>query len=74
LIDMQLLATGDIEEGFDRAGRFAAESRRLRSVLAMTQLDHVARNWTPGRWRADESQMLDVLTAGWVGLLCEPQA
>jgi AcrR family transcriptional regulator len=64
-------ATGDIEEGLDRAGRFAPESRRLRSVLAITQLDHVARNWTPGRWNADEDQMLDVLTASWVGLLCK---
>lgn len=62
-------ATGDIEEGLDRADRFAPESRRLRSVLAITQLDHVARNWTPGRWNADEDQMLDVLTASWVGLL-----
>jgi AcrR family transcriptional regulator len=62
-------ATGDIEEGLDQAGRFAPESRRLRSILAITQLDHVARNWTPGGWNADEAQMLDVLTASWVALL-----
>jgi AcrR family transcriptional regulator len=62
-------ATGDIEEGLDQAGRFAPESRRLRSILAITQLDHVARNWTPGEWNADEAQMLDVLTASWVALL-----
>ncbi len=67
-------AIGDIEEGLDQAGRFAPESRRLRSVLAITQLDHVARNWTPGQWNADASQMLDVLTAGWVGLLCKPES
>jgi hypothetical protein len=66
-------ATGDIEEGLDRAGRFAPESRRLRSVLAITQLDHVARNWTPGKWHADEAQVLDVLTASWVALLCKAQ-
>lgn len=64
-------ATGDIEEGLDQAGRFAPESRRLRSVLAITQLDHVARNWTPGKWKADEAQVLDVLTASWVALLCK---
>lgn len=64
-------ATGDIEEGLDQAGRFAPESRRLRSVLAITQLDHVARNWTPGTWNADEAQVLDVLTASWVALLCK---
>jgi hypothetical protein len=33
-------------------------------------VDHVARNWTPGRWGADEERMLDVLTAAWAGLLC----
>jgi AcrR family transcriptional regulator len=65
-------AIGDVEQGLDQAGRFAPESRRLRSVLAITQLDHVARNWTPGQWNADHSQMLEVLTAGWVGLLCKP--
>lgn len=64
-------ATGDIEEGLDQAGRFAPESRRLRSVLAITQLDHVARNWTPGTWNAGEAQVLDVLTASWVALLCK---
>lgn len=64
-------ATGDIEEGLDQAGRFAPGSRRLRSVLAMTQLDHVARNWTPGTWHADEAQVLDVLTESWVALLCK---
>jgi len=67
-------ATGDIEEGLDKAGRFAPESRRLRSVLAITELDHLARNWTPGCWNADESQMLGVLTTGWVALLCDGKA
>ena len=63
-------AVGDIEEGLEAAGRFAPGSRRVRGVLAITQLDHVARNWTPGRWGADEAQLLDVLTAAWAGLLC----
>ena len=64
-------ATGDIEEGLDQAGRFAPWSRRLRGVLAMTQLDHLARNWAPGKWNADEPQMLDVLTESWVAILCD---
>lgn len=64
-------ANGDIEEGLDQAGRFAPESRRVRSVLAITQLDHVARNWTLGVWNANEEQVLDVLTASWVALLCK---
>jgi AcrR family transcriptional regulator len=66
-------ASGDIEEGLDRAGRFAPESRRLRGVLAITGLDHLARNWAPGKWNADEPRMLDVLTASWVALLSKAQ-
>ena len=45
----------------------------MRGVLAITQLDHVARMWTPGRWNADEAQMLDVRTASWVALFCKDQ-
>lgn len=64
-------AAGDIADGLDKAGRFPPDSRRLRSVLAVTQLDHLARNWAPGRWNAGESEMLDVLTASWAALLCD---
>ena len=28
----------------------------------VTGLDHLARNWAPGKWNADEPRMLDVLT------------
>jgi len=62
-------ATGDIREGLDKAGRFPPETRRLRSVLAITELDHLARNWTPGRWGADVESMLGVLSASWIALL-----
>jgi AcrR family transcriptional regulator len=62
-------AIGDIEEGLDQAGRFAPESRRLRGVLAITQLDHLARNWTPGKWNADRDSMLEVLATSWIALL-----
>ncbi len=37
----------------------------------MTQLDHLARNWAPGKWNADEPQMLDVLTESWVAILSD---
>ncbi|MGJ3561219.1 hypothetical protein ACR6C2_34945 [Streptomyces sp. INA 01156] len=40
-------AVSDIEEGLDQADRFPPGSRHLRGVLAMAQLDHVARTWTP---------------------------
>ena len=66
-------AISDIAEGLDKAGRFAPESRRLRGVLAITELDHLARNWTEGRWNADRESMLEVLTESWVALLCAAQ-
>jgi len=68
-------AIGDVEQGMQRAGRFAPDTRRLRAVLAMTQLDFLARSWTPGRWNADLEPMLAVLTASWIALVAEdPQA
>ncbi|GLX11116.1 hypothetical protein Misp03_80420 [Microbispora sp. NBRC 16548] len=41
-------AIGDIKEGLDRAGRSPAGTRHLRSVIAITELDYVARHWRPG--------------------------
>ncbi|WP_240529670.1 TetR/AcrR family transcriptional regulator [Streptomyces mangrovisoli] len=62
-------AVGDIEHGLDQADRFEPSSRRLRGVLAMAQLDHVARTWTPGRWDNDREQVVDTLAESWAGLL-----
>ncbi|WP_459545753.1 TetR/AcrR family transcriptional regulator [Nocardia sp. X0981] len=62
-------STSDIVDGLDRADRFPAATRHFRSVLAITELDHVARNWTPGRWGVDREQMLDVLTESWFGAI-----
>jgi AcrR family transcriptional regulator len=67
-------AIGDVEQGLQRAARFAPDTRRLRAVLAMTQLDYLARTWTPGRWNADLKPMLEVLTASWIALISEDQA
>ena len=64
-------AIGDVAAGLERAGRFAPQTRRLRAVLAMTQLDYLARNWTPGRWGTDLEPMLEVLATSWTGLLTE---
>jgi AcrR family transcriptional regulator len=60
-------AIGDIEDGLDRADRFPAGTRHFRSVIAITELDHVARHWTPGHWGVEREQMLDVLTESWIG-------
>jgi hypothetical protein len=43
----------------------------VRAVLAMTELDYLARNWTPGRWDTDLEPMLEVLAISWAGLLTE---
>jgi AcrR family transcriptional regulator len=67
-------AIDDIEEGLDRAGRFAPETRKMRGVLAMTQLDYLARNWTPGRWNADHDRMLAVLIDSWTALLSKDES
>lgn len=62
-------AIGDIEDGLNRADRFPPGTRRFRSVLAITELDHVARNWTSGQWGAGYAEMLDVLTESWAGTI-----
>jgi AcrR family transcriptional regulator len=64
-------AIGDIAEGLERAGRFTPQTRRLRAVLAMTELDYLVRNWTPGRWDTDLEPMLEVLAISWACLLTE---
>lgn len=65
-------AQRDIEDGLDRAGRFPARTRRFRSVIAITELDHVARHWTPGRWGVERAEMLDVLAESWHGTIGRP--
>ncbi|RSN64685.1 TetR/AcrR family transcriptional regulator [Actinomadura sp. WAC 06369] len=67
-------AIGDVADGLDRAGRFPAGTRRFRGVLAITELDRVARTWTPGRWGVGHDAMLDVLTESWVGTIGRPDA
>lgn len=59
-------AIGDIRDGLDRAERFPATTRHFRSVLAITELDHVARQWQPDRWGVARDEMLDVLAESWV--------
>lgn len=62
-------AIDDIKDGLDRADRFPADTRHVRSVIAITELDHVARRWTPGRWGVQLEQLLDVLTESWHGTI-----
>lgn len=62
-------AISDVKGGLDRADRFPAGTRHFRGVLAITELDHVARHWTPGLWGVEHDEMLDVLTESWFGSL-----
>lgn len=62
-------AIGDIKDGLDRAERFPADTRHFRSFIAITELDHVARHRTPGRWGVQHEQMLDVLAESWHGTI-----
>ncbi|MGW0432127.1 TetR/AcrR family transcriptional regulator [Micromonospora sp. NPDC003197] len=62
-------AISDIKDGLDRADRFSANTRQIRSVIAITALDHVARHWTAGTWGVERDEMLDVLTESWIGAI-----
>lgn len=62
-------ASSDIRDGLDRADRFPATTRHFRSVIAMTELDYVARHWSLGLWGIQGEEMLDVLTESWVGTI-----
>lgn len=66
-------AISDIKEGLDRADRFPPDTRHMRSVIAINELDYVARLWTEGTWGVDHKGMLDVLTESWVGSIGTPQ-
>ncbi|WP_139347799.1 hypothetical protein [Nocardia donostiensis] len=51
-------AIRDIKDGFDR---FLAGTRHFRGLVAITELDHVARHWAPGHWGVEHDEMLDIL-------------
>ncbi|MGA5274286.1 TetR/AcrR family transcriptional regulator [Streptomyces cellulosae] len=62
-------AVADIEDGLTAAGRLEPHQRRFRGVLAMAELDHVARHWDGSDWKIGRDQMLEELAASWVRLL-----
>jgi AcrR family transcriptional regulator len=61
--------TASMEQGLDRAGRFAPESRRVRCVLAFGQLEFLSRRWLRGGWTVDRDVALETLTDSWTQLL-----
>jgi AcrR family transcriptional regulator len=60
---------GDVQDGLDLAGRFEPDTRRIRAMLAWTQLDYVARRWMMTGEDADQARTLEVLTESWLHLL-----
>lgn len=59
-------AVGDIEDGPGRAGRSPADTRRLRGVIVITDLDQVARHRKPATGR---DELPDVLTESRLGTI-----
>lgn len=60
---------GSIQEGLDRAGRFDAETRRIRAVLAFGQLEYLAKRWLRVGWAVEREICLRTLTDSWCHLL-----
>lgn len=61
--------TGAMQDGLDRAGRFDAESRHIRCVLAFGQFEFLARRWLRTGWTFDRDTALRALTDSWAHLL-----
>ena len=61
----------DIVDGLNRAGRFDAESRRVRGTLAFGQLEFFSRRWFGHGWDMDREMSLELMTDSWCGLLTE---
>lgn len=64
-------AIADIEHGLDKADRFEPASRRIRGVLAFSQLEFLSRRWIQHGWDVDREQALGLLTDSWCSLLVD---
>jgi AcrR family transcriptional regulator len=65
-------ATGQMEEGLNRAGRFARKRRRMLCILAFGQLEYVSRRYFAVGWATvDRATCLEELTSSWCHLLAE---
>lgn len=62
-------AVGEMVAGLDKAGRFPADRRRIRCVLAFGQLEHLSRRYFSVGWRVPREVCLEELTDSWVWLL-----
>lgn len=57
--------------GLDAAGRFDAESRHPRCLLAFGQFEFVSRQWFRRGWQVGREVLLDTLTDSWCHLLTQ---
>ncbi|NYI80050.1 TetR/AcrR family transcriptional regulator [Nocardioides panzhihuensis] len=62
----------DVSAGLDKAGRFDADSRRLRGALAVGQLDYLFQRWADGFWGVEQDRMCELVTESWFMLLGDP--
>jgi AcrR family transcriptional regulator len=60
-----------MENGLDAAGRFDAESRRSRCLLAFGQFEFVSRQWFRRGWQVEREVLLETLTDSWCHLLTQ---
>jgi len=64
-------AADAMHTGLDRAGRFEAEARRVRCVLAFGQLEFLSRRWFRSGWTVPREICLRTLTDAWCALLID---
>jgi AcrR family transcriptional regulator len=62
-------AVGEMVAGLDKAGRFPADRRRIRCVLAFGELEHLSRRYFAVGWRVPRQVCLEELTSSWCWLL-----
>ena len=62
-------AVAEMTAGLEKAGRFPADRRRVRCVLAFGQLEYLSRRYFAVGWRTPREVVLEELTDSWVHLL-----
>ena len=67
-------AIDSIVAGLDDAGRFTPSGRRVRAVLAYSQLQTVFHRWMRVGWDIDREESLDVMTDMWMHAFVGPPA
>jgi AcrR family transcriptional regulator len=64
-------AIEDMELGLNRANRFEPSGRRVRCILAFSQLEFLSRRWMRHGWTVDRDVSLDLMLDSWCFLLTD---